>query len=1129
MPFEAYLTAGYKYAHENDMFASLVAELSARFGPEAAPHVLIGNLLIGGQDIDAIFLKPGCIAVIEMKAHRGKLRFSENFAWSIESDGAVTKVKGGTKENPYLQVRAYRFGVKGFLQTRQLDILRRVRNIVWEHVSGVVVFGGPLDFDPHVLGNLRLWFHITDLSRITRLLAGIRSPMLQLTPEEIRAVPQIIGVTREHLYNQEAIPTADPLQAAPPPVLRRQFTYLKEFAIRDQEQRMNQLGGSRAQGAQRLRTILGQVRQGTNPFASMPNRADARIEGAKVYPMNPATELVLIEKEAGVIPAFFGEPPDVEGWLAAHAGLTVSVDLSTGRYSVTAVSGPSTSEALQPPALGAEARPLLEQIDGLHLEELVPVRKIREALLAVVKDTTDEEIKDTIDMVADEDVRRFLLDIVNFIRAGDTERAIARLKLRHGEAVPLDDTGAFGQAAAASLANSDQIKVLNDISREELDRLLDPRNFQDWMLFLHPDQQGLVEAEFDRPVVLTGVSGSGKTCVLVHRARYLARKYPDRKIGVLALGRSLAGLLDNLVKQLLTEEERKNVSVLPFYDVFRDCLSHLGPSKYFAQLAQQVGGQSQLHAALKRASSKWPDGMVWNCDPISKVRVEDEWEDFYMSRDPNVRQWLDGIVKYLQESGVDACRYLEEEFMLIRSQFAVPNRSNYLNTEERKIRAGRAVQFRQEIRRDALQLLLCWEEWLLAGGMIDDLGLTQALMPLHGEMQQLPPQLRFRCLLVDEFQDFSTLDLQLLRRIVPIQEPDALFLAGDTVQKILVKRQSLQDAALDRGAAIHKSIRKNYRNSKQILLAASRLANHYGAMAKAQEEEVEVLNPELAQRVTNPPIILQTDDQIAKAWELALECSRDNTEPWTVCIATAAPQEMAVADILRARPEGLAARTLTGDCILHPDEIVVGTIGDLKGFEFKMILILGCDADDFPEAGVPGDEVWRDALRLYVAMTRGRDQVYILHGENPSEFLKVFGDSVIARQEPVLKPYARAQEQVPAAPAAAPPQAAAPAAPRLDRTRNCEDWFSAIELEALHHYFARYVYREDDLCFKDWVNPKGLATVRPNLFYNLHRDPPTVISGILTKLQDKGVIHLRTPRHGPGNRNRRENPASNQT
>ncbi len=50
---------------------------------------------------------------------------------------------------------------------------------------------------------------------------------------------------------------------------------------------------------------------------------------------------------------------------------------------------------------------------------------------------------------------------------------------------------------------------------------------------------------------------------------------------------------------------------------------------------------------------------------------------------------------------------------------------------------------------------------------------------LRGE---LPKHMRYRCVLVDEFQDFSTLDLNLLLRI-PTERSNGLFLAGDVARK----------------------------------------------------------------------------------------------------------------------------------------------------------------------------------------------------------------------------------------------------------------------------------------------------------------------------------------------------------
>lgn len=1113
MPFEAYLTAGFQHRHENDMFAALVENLMARFGSSESLHILIGNVRFEGNDMDAVFLKTDGICIIEMKSHGGKVNFTENTPWIV----GTSQVKGGSKVNPFEQVRMYRVGLTRFFRNREQEILKRKRLVAWDRLSGVVLFGNPVQFDDRVLGGLRVWFGVTDQPRVADHLAGIRNETLRLELAEIRALLDLLGLDQRYLYKASGVGTGAPLQGSPAPVLRPlQLVYLKDFAFRERELVMRNHGGAQSQASQQVRELFEQVRQGLNPFTALAARKDSRVRGAALYTINAVCELLLIENEVSVFPAFMGDAAEVQGWLAAHEGLVVTVDTETGRISVTRIMGDADTEKLQPPALTTEIRPLLKQIEGLQLEELVPARKIRESLLQLDEASPNDEIRDTLEMVQDNDIRTFLFDIINLLRSGDHRGAEARLRLRLGTAVPVDDAGGFAQDAAGAGANSDQALVINELTKEELDRLLDPVHFQDWMLFLHPDQKSLAEAEFDRPVVLTGVSGSGKTCVLVHRARHLARKYPGQKIGILTLSRDLAGLLQNLVNLLLTEEERRNVTVHTFYEVFRACLKQLGPEKYFTQLGDQVDAGSHLHTALAQAEEKWPDRMVWNCDPISNVRVEDEWEEFYMSRNPSVQEWMSPIVKHLERQRVDASRYLEEEFTLIRSQFTVPNRGNYLNTDVKKIRAGRAIQFRKEMRQDVLRLLLFWEEWLLAGGMIDDLGLTQALMPSHAEMQQLPSELRFRCLLADEFQDFSTLDLQLFRRIVPVAEPDALFICGDMVQKILVKRQSLDEAALVQGPAIRKSILKNYRNSKQVLRAASRLANHYGAMANSQDEEIEVLNPELAQRDSNPPIILKTDDQITKAWEIALECTEGNkAEPWTVCIATAAPQKFSIADIIAKRPANLAARSLSGDCILHPEEVVVGTISQLKGFEFRLVLIIGCDAGDFPETGVPHDEVWRDALRLYVAMTRGRDQVYLVHGENRSEFISVFDDTVVYREEPVLKPYSRAESAAPEIGKMQKPeppnpksielvQAIARASVGLSSDGRCEGWFSEIELEALNYYFARHVYREG-LTFREWLRPEALKTITPSVFYKVPRCTPTIVSAVLTKLKAHGV------------------------
>ena len=195
--------------------------------------------------------------------------------------------------------------------------------------------------------------------------------------------------------------------------------------------------------------------------------------------------------------------------------------------------------------------------------------------------------------------------------------------------------------------------------------------------------------------------------------------------------------------------------------------------------------------------------------------------------------------------------------------------------------------------------------------------------------------------------------------------------------------------------------------------------------------------------------------------------------------------------------------------------MVVGTISQLKGFEFRLVLIIGCDAGDFPETGVPHDEVWRDALRLYVAMTRGQDQVYLLHGESASEFLTVFQNTVVYREEAILKPYEVAPMPKPQVDTSRTTMlmgfsnvSRVQISPRtradLDADGRCEGWFSELELATLHKYFARHVYREG-LTFRSWLRPEALKTITPSIFYKIPRCRPTMVSAVLAKLKTHGI------------------------
>ena len=66
-------------------------------------------------------------------------------------------------------------------------------------------------------------------------------------------------------------------------------------------------------------------------------------------------------------------------------------------------------------------------------------------------------------------------------------------------------------------------------NEEELRRALD-YPWEKWTVFLHPEQQQLVERDYSGPARVSGSAGTGKTIVAIHRAVHLARMNPKSRI-----------------------------------------------------------------------------------------------------------------------------------------------------------------------------------------------------------------------------------------------------------------------------------------------------------------------------------------------------------------------------------------------------------------------------------------------------------------------------------------------------------------------------------------------------------------------------------------------------------------------
>lgn len=1135
MPFKAYLPVGFAHSHESRMFDQLTKVLTAGFGSGKEPVYLIGNTMFDDKELDAVVLKGDALFVVDMKDYGGLIHFSETTEWFADE----VEVKGGVHGNPYRQIRTNKFALLNFLKGNGPKILPPPEISQYWHICGVVLFGRDIQFDEKMPQSISDWFTICDFRSLLKAIAPFRTRARLLTASDLERMLGCMGLNERHIYAGATTPVqAAPVVAHPAPQATRvQVLYYDQSQFRSALLALRQSGGRKTAAATRLLHLIQQAGKGIDSFAALPTFPDARIENAMKYVLNEEAQFVAIKTNSTIHLCFCGTPAEVESWLQANEGLMLAVDGETPRIDATVVTTSPTKAALGSIQMTEDNQPFLARVEGFDLATMVLAELIRESLQSLDENSSEQQIRKVLNAVADEDVRLFLHDVISLVRAGDIAGATTRIRLRKGEACPVIDAQGMTQDAIRSDANPDQVTDLSNLEPKELERLFD-QDFEKWMLHLHKDQETLVKADFDKPVVLKGVSGSGKTCILVHRARHLARKYPGERIGILTLNRSLANLLRNLVQRLCLEGEEKNIHVMAFYDYFSHLLHEVGPGEYLNQLYEEAPESSAMRDVIDAVNVR---RLAREFDPLSGETTEDTWNDFYGSHFPEIKEWFAEVCRYLEEYRIDASRYLREEFTLVRSAFTVSERpSRYASFE----RTGRTIPLQAKHRTDILRLLLHFEEYMLAGEVLDVLELTLAVTPMFRQIRELPPSKRFRCLLVDEFQDFSTLDLRLLMWVPPREAENGLFLAGDPVQKILVKRMSLKDAGLggkEREAgiiegsvsgeadAIHLTIKKNYRNSRQILQAASKLANVFGELARSSGEDIETLDPELAVRETVKPIALKTNNQVKKAWEIAQQClAEGQTQAWTICIATASTQKYPTSSLLEMRPQRLQAEVLSGDYIKRPDTVVVSTFNDLKGFEFNLVLIVGCDEGVCPAADIPDGEIWRDALRFYVCMTRARDQVYMLYEATPSPFLRQMKDHIIWSEERLTHDY----QPAPATPAPSPKVQRMKLTHALARKGlrphdSCVDHLSTESLEIICRYYKAKVdkakwkdcrsYNAKALnemeqqktdAFNRWVTPSNLSHLHAAHFSDMRDIGRKGLQKLDQELRNLGITTL---------------------
>lgn len=679
------------------------------------------------------------------------------------------------------------------------------------------------------------------------------------------------------------------------------------------------------------------------------HHGESRLDCEK-YELGDGYRLVLqrnnVDTQEFLIMLFVGSHAESDTWLAMHRGYKWVRKDSDGKIDFIQVS--SVQEPIRPPVIDLSLdtpehvldEPLLSMFSVEDFKDSTLGAEIIQLLLAVTKGDWGESANNLLGKIEQQqDFESAVLaaDLLTMADHGDIEGARQRLRM---------DANQAHEATAADLleAVNSPVNAETFYTWKEEEGMPDPSNREEWMLYLHPDQRKIAHADLSGPSRLRGVSGSGKTCVLVHRAQFLAKKY-DQPVMVVTLTESMRKLLASLVSSLCGPE-RSLIHVTTIQALARDIVNDLNPDP------------------TRRPIESYADGAM---SGVIKA----------------VPELSNGAHALGRLTAHDLKHFLREELSYIRSRLLPVNYSTYATSSFRRIGRGKALG--ETARKQVMQALQAYEQIIAQSGAPDFEGIVQEAVNLLAS--QSNSSKRWRAVLADEVQDLSQNEIQMLSMIrteggdLLKTAPDGLFLVGDGAQTIYKRGFSLKTL----GITLYRAsvFKKNYRNTKEILQAAYALIINYEFSDIDEDSQQKPLAPDFAVRRGERPGLVRCRgkaeelDYVISAITKIKDIHGDEALD-DVCVISRS--KFFRSEVIQAM-QGQGIPYVDIKASIDSPGVRVSTVESAKGFEFGTVFLASVSeqvSSTRPQEATQAGDV----AKLYVAMTRARDLLHISYVSN---------------------------------------------------------------------------------------------------------------------------------------------------
>ena len=503
-----------------------------------------------------------------------------------------------------------------------------------------------------------------------------------------------------------------------------------------------------------------------------------------------------------------------------------------------------------------------------------------------------------------------------------------------------------GRNASDDAQNANNKSHFIEITGEnELEKYLDG-DFEKWQIFLHPTQRVLVESDYKGSVKVTGGGGTGKTVAALHRLKRLSEGAPRKSVLYTTYTKALIRNVRQKIRNLHVNED--------------------------ACVIDNIDG------LLSEVASKYgikPKG--WNVLDYIKV-------DYGKTKNQEI--WEDIVDNNLTAFDVD---FLYQEYLDVIAYNNITDLKAYLRQPRRGRSKALSVKQRMEIWK-LVEMYVAEKKEQHYFDRSELFNITANYLNDNG----IHP---FAHIIADEIQDFSNPELRFLRALTP-EGPNDLFMVGDPYQRIYNNRQiNFSSVGINVRGKRSRRLKVNYRTTEEIKRQAVSVVkgcayDNFDGEAEKLDGYVSLMHgPQPEYNVYPSP----QEEQNA-VLKFIKECHEGGISYKDIAIAN--PRRDGLRDFQSSlHISGMPYKNLENSDGGDIDGIVLSTMHNMKGLEFKVVIITGINHNSFPSKpynwnGMDKREQTNHMMNqrslMYVAITRAMQKVLITGVGEKSELLR---------------------------------------------------------------------------------------------------------------------------------------------